>query len=310
MLSLRWKPGVRLLQFAFGLLLLGRLLSASPAATAVCVRVAYAGSMGAVMDGALGPAFAKRHGDCYQGVGQGSYALARLLAGKQMRADVFIGITPGPSKVLQKAGLIKRAVPIASTRMVVIYSPESRFADDFAAVEKGKKHWYDVLREKGLRLGRTDPKIDPQGANALLTLQLASDYYRQPGLLRRIAGSLQNPRQIFAETSLMSRLEAGQVDAAIGYLSAARSHHLPTLDLPPEIDLGHPAMQQKWYARAKLELDNGKTVRVQPLVFHAAILNNARHPELARAFIHFLQTDKARSLLHDHGYGPPRGAPL
>jgi molybdate/tungstate transport system substrate-binding protein len=283
---------------------------AAATAAASCLRVAYAGSMGAVMGGALGPFFAKHHDDCYQGVGQGSYALARLLAGKQMRADVFIGITPGPSKVLQKAGLIKRAVPVASTRMVVIYSPKSRFADDFVAARKGEKRWYDVLREKGLRLGRTDPEIDPQGANALLTLQLAARYYHQPDLVRQVAGPLQNPRQIFAETSLMSRLEAGQIDAAIGYLSAARSHHLPTLDLPAQIDLGHPSRQKGWYARARLELKNGKTVRARPLVFYAAVLGNARQPGLARAFVHFLRTDKAQARFAQHGYGPGRGAPL
>src|SRR5581483_10787317 len=57
-------------------------------ASAAAIRVAYAGSMGAVMDQQIGPAFEKMHDVTYQGVGQGSYALAHLLASKQMRADV------------------------------------------------------------------------------------------------------------------------------------------------------------------------------------------------------------------------------
>lgn len=274
------------------------------------IRVAYAGSMGAVMDGALGPTFAKDQHAGYQGIGRGSYALARLLAGKALRADVFVGITPGPLRVLQKAGLIQHAVPVASTRMVVIYSPRSRFAADFAAVAKGDKTWYEVLEEPGLRLGRTDPAVDPQGANALLTLQLAALYYQQPGLMKRIAGPLQNPRQIFVETSLMSRLEAGQIDASLGYLSAARSHHLPTIDLPKEIDLGHPAMQASWYSRAHIALPGGKSLRVQPLVFYAAVLDNARQPALAKAFVDFLRGRQGRSTLQQYGYGPSRGGPL
>jgi molybdate/tungstate transport system substrate-binding protein len=64
-------------------------------ASAAAIRVAYAGSMGAVMDQQIGPAFEKMHEAAYQGVGQGSYALAHLLASKQMHADVFISITPG-----------------------------------------------------------------------------------------------------------------------------------------------------------------------------------------------------------------------
>src|SRR5699024_7062626 len=218
-----------------------------------------------------------------------------------------IAITPGPIKVLKKAGLVTQAVPVASTRMVVIYSPESRFAADFSDAAAGRKAWYDVLREPGLRLGRTDPAVDPQGANALLTLQLAARYYHQPHLLQDVAGKLQNHRQIFAESSLMSRLEAGQIDAAIGYASAAHSHHLPTIRLPEQIDLAHPSMQKRWYAKAGFTLKNGKQRHAQPLVFYAAILKNARKPALARKFVHFLQGEQAQAMLRKHGYDPPHG---
>lgn len=280
------------------------------AADTPTLRVAYAGSMGVVMDQALGPAFTKAQHATWQGIGQGSYALARLLAGGQMRADVFVGITPGPSRVLQQAGRISRAVPVASTRMVVIYSPKSRFAADFAAAARGKKPWYEVLREPGLRLGRTNPAVDPQGANALLTLQLAARYYHQPDLLQQIAGPLQNPHQIFSETSLMSRLEAGQIDAAIGYRSAALSHHLPSIDLPEEIDLAHPSLETSWYAHARLTLDGGKTLHAQPLVFYAAVLDDARQPALAHAFVTFLQSPQGQAALRAHGYDPPHGDAL
>jgi molybdate/tungstate transport system substrate-binding protein len=274
------------------------------------LRVAYAGSMGVLMDGAAGPTFAHEHNASYQGIGQGSYALAHLLAAHQLQADVFVTITPGPVQVLKQAGLVTEAAPVASTQMVVTYSPHSRFAADFAAAASGKKNWYDVLSEPGLRLGRTDPAVDPQGANVLLTLQLAGDYYHRPDLLKTIAGAPQNASQIFTEPSLLSRLEAGQIDATVGYLSAAQSHHLPTVALPDEINLGDPAMQKAWYDRASVTLDNGKTLRVQPLVFYAATLSNGKQPALAREFVVFLQSAEGQAMFHDHGYSPPRGNSL
>jgi molybdate/tungstate transport system substrate-binding protein len=286
------------------------LCTAALAADTPVLRVAYAGSMGVVMDNAAGPAFAKAHNASYQGTGQGSYALAHLLAAHQIQADVFVTITPGPVQVLKQAGLVTQAVPVASTQMVISYSPHSRFAADFAAAAQGKKNWYDVLSEPGLHLGRTDPAIDPQGANALLTLQLAADYYRRPDLLQKIAGEPQNTAQIFTEPSLMSRLEAGQIDAAISYLSAAQSHHLPTIALPDEINLGDPAMQAPWYDRASITLNNGKTVKVQPLVFYAAVLGNAQQPQLGRDFVAFLQSTEGQALFREHGYSPPRGPDL
>lgn len=288
-------------------LLLSFVAAAAVAQTAPTLRIAYAGSMGVVMDNAAGPTFAKGHHATYQGIGQGSYALAHLLAAHQLQADVFVTITPGPMQVLKQAGLVIGAVPVASTQMVVIYSPHSRFAADFAAASRGEKKWYDVLSQSGLRLGRTDPAIDPQGANALLTLRLAADYYHRPDLMKTVAGPLQNPAQIFTEPSLMSRLEAGQIDAAIGYLSAAQSHHLPTIALPDEINLGNPDMQASWYDRASIALDNGKTLRVQPLVFYAGVLTNAQQPELAHDFVVFLQGAEGQALFREHGYSAPRG---
>lgn len=294
-----------------GLVALLALFAGWPAVAADApLRVDYAGSMGAVMDLGLAPVFAKAHHVRYQGIGQGSYALAHLLISGQRRADVFVTITPGPIRLLQEAGLVARAVPIASTRMVVIYSPKSRFVDAFRAAAAGTEPWYDVLREPGLRFGRTDPSLDPQGANVLLTLRLASLYYHQPTLSRQIAGADGNVQQIFTEASLLSRLDAGEIDATIGYYSAARSHHLPTIALPAEIDLADPALQASWYARADDRLPNGRPLRAEPLVFYAAVLKNAPNPQLGAAYVRFLVGPQGQQILRRYGYGKPHGGDL
>src|SRR5262249_19697979 len=137
------------------------------------IRVAYAGSMGVVMDRVLGPAFEKAHGVQFQGIGMGAYALARLLAAQQQQADVFRHITPGPVKIVQEAGMLGEAVPVASTQMVITYSPKSRFASQCEAAVAGKTPWWQVLQSPGLHFGRTDPATDPQGQNIIFTMLLA-----------------------------------------------------------------------------------------------------------------------------------------
>ncbi len=140
-----------------GWLLGSLLLSAAIAAHAEGqVHVTYAGSMGVVMDKALGPAFAEREKVTYQGQGEGAYGLARLLASKKLQADVFVSITPGPIEILQKAGLADHAIPVASTRMVIAYNPKSSFAPQLA-----NGTWWQVLQTPGLRFGRTDAGTDP-----------------------------------------------------------------------------------------------------------------------------------------------------
>ena len=308
----RLYPTIRIL---IGALLCGAcILAAAPAPAADALRVAYAGSMGVVMDRYIGPAFAKANGVDYQGIGQGAYGLARQLQGGLLQADVFISVTPGPIDILRDAGMIGAAVPVASTQMVISYSPKSRFVPEFEAAALGKKPWYQVLQTPGLRFGRTDPATDPQGQNIIFTMLLAQNYYGQPGLAERILGGYQNPRQIFTEPSLLSRLEAGQLDASSGYLSAARSHHLPFIRLPDEINLSNPGMAAKWYKAVQfsIKLPGGKQVMLgtQPLVFYAAVLNNSKRAALAGRFVQFLQSAEGQKMLADNGYSPPKGGPI
>ncbi len=295
------------------IVLLGLAISVAAAGQAK-LRVAYAGSMGAVMDQGLGPAFAQKHDLTYQGIGQGSYGLAHLLAAGQMRADVFVAITPGPLKILQRAHLLGTAYPVAGTQMVIAYSPKSRYAEAFRKAAKGEKQWFKVLEKPGLRFGRTDPATDPQGRNIIFTLRLAVRYYHRPKLAKKILGSVDNKKQIFTEASLLSRLKAGQIDAASGYLSAVVSQNLPYIKLPDEINQADPAKAKPWYSKASFRLTqpDGKTMRVKPkpLVFYAGVLKNAAHPKAAHAFMKYLRSGAGRKLFRRFGYGPPKGDKL
>ncbi len=293
---------------------IGAGIFANSAQAADVLRVAYAGSMGAVMDQLIGPAFAKANAVEYQGIGQGSLGLARQLEGRLLQVDVFVPITPGPIHILKKAGMIGTAVPVASTQMVIAYSPKSKFVADFEAAAQGKKNWYEVLQTPGLRFGRTDPATDPQGQNIIFAMLLAQSFYKQPGLADKILGGYQNQQQIFAEPSLLSRLEAGQIDASSGYLSATISHHLPFISLPDEINLSNPDMDAKWYKTVQftITLPNGKesTLNTQPLVFYATVLKDSKQPALAEKFVQFLQSPEGQKLFGDNGYSPPKGGSI
>ena len=285
-------------------------LSVPVAADAETMLVTFAGSMGNVMNLHLGPAFAKREHVEYRGDGQGAYALAHLIAGHQLNPDVFVSITPGPIEVLMKAGLAKKAYPVASTQMCIAYSPKSPFAKDFAA---GNMPWYKVLELPGATFGRTDPKTDPQGQNIVFTLQLAEKYYHQPGLAQKILGPIDNPKQIYTEMSLLARLKSGQMAASSGYLSAVKSLHLPYIKLPVEINLSDPSYKQSWYDKASFRLNvdgKEKTVTPQPLVFYAVVPSNAPHPALGEKFIQFLQSPQGQKMFREDGYSAPKGNDL
>ena len=147
--------------------------------------VAYAGSMGSLMEGPIKSTVAQKLNLEMHGRAQGSSALAQLIVGGSIRPDVFIPITPGPMLTVLRAGKAETAQPIAHTEMVVAYNPKSRFAPKFEAAANGKGNWWEVLQEPGLRFGRTDPVTDPQGRNIIFTMMLAAKVYKQPDWWRR-----------------------------------------------------------------------------------------------------------------------------
>ncbi len=268
------------------------------------ITVAFAGSMGVVMDQGIGPAFEAKTGIQYQGIGQAALGLAHLLAAKSLQADVFVSVSKAPIAVVEAARLVDQAVPVASTEIVLAYSPKSKFAAALAAA--GDK-WPQVLSQPGLRFGRTDPKTDPQGQYVLYTLQLASIYYQQPGLAAKIAGTETN---IFAEPSLLARLQDGEIDATLGYKSAVISQKLPFVKLPAEINFSNPALAKDWYSKASLTVTAKgvtKTLHPGPLVFYASALANAPNRTGAAAFVAFLQSADGQALFKKYGYDPGVG---
>jgi ABC-type molybdate transport system substrate-binding protein len=203
------------------------------------LQVAYAGSMGSMMDGGIRPAIAKALGAELQGRAQGSTGLANLIVAGSIRPDVFISVTPGPMRVVLKAGKAQSGTPIARTEMVIAYSPKSQYAASLAkSGDSGAKPWWQILETPGFRFGRTDPNTDPQGLNIIFTMQLAARYYHQLGLAERVLGPQTNPQQIFQEPQVMARLQAGQLDASSAYKTQPQSLDLPFISLPAEINLG------------------------------------------------------------------------
>ena len=283
------------------------------AAAAPPFRVAYAGSMGALMDKGIGPAFAAETHLTYQGIGRGAFALARLIAAKQLVADVFIPITAGPFAIVRKAGLAHDAIPVASTQMCLPYSPKSPHAKAFAAAAADKLSWPELLSRPGIRFGRTDPRTDPQGRNILFTMKLAELFYHRPGFAAKLLGPAINPAQIFTEPSLLARLEAGQIDVASGYLSAVHSQGLPFIPLPPQINLGDATMAATWYDRARMAVPGPHgdvTATPQPLMFYAMTLTDAPDAAAAQRFLRFLTGPKGKALFARFGYSPPSGPVL
>jgi len=142
-------------------------MASAQTAGAGTVNVLYAGSLVNLMEHGIGPAFDKAAGVSFRGYAGGSNKLANEIKGKLVPGDVFISANPKVNDDLMGAangGWVDWYVTFAQSPLVIGYNPSSRFAADLKS-----KPWYEVLQEPGIRIGRTDPKLDPKGK---LTLEL------------------------------------------------------------------------------------------------------------------------------------------
>ena len=268
---------------AAALLLTAALPGAAASPAKGGVSVLYAGSLVSLMEKDLGPAFAKATGYAYEGEGKGSLALARLLKDDLRRADVFISADPKVNELLMgpaNGDKVRWYGLVFRNEMVVGYSPKSRFADRFRQAAAGNIPFYQALQGEGLRLGRTDPKLDPKGARTLELFRRAEAHDRRPGLSARILGADDNPEQVFPEEQLEARLETGQLDAGIFYRNEVEERGTPYIALPKEINLG------------------------DTIVYSISVLENAPNREAAIAFVNFFLSPQGRRLLEKHGLAP------
>jgi molybdate/tungstate transport system substrate-binding protein len=268
--------------------------------------VAYAGSMGSMMEGPMKTSAAQSLQLELHGRAQGSSALAQLIVGGNIRPDVFIPVTPGPALTVLRGGKAAIAQPVAHTEMVIAYSPKSRFASRFGAVAKGKEEWWKVLLEPALRFGRTDPATDPQGRSIIFTMMLAAKINRQPGLVEKVLGPAINEKQIFTEPTVMARLQSGELDAASAYKIQPGPLNLPYIALPRKVNLSGRNVRAE-HPDVTLSI-GGKTYTPEPLIYYAAVLKDAPNPKGAGAFAEWLQRSEAQAIFRRYNYDPPGDA--
>jgi molybdate/tungstate transport system substrate-binding protein len=266
------------------------------------LEVAYAGSMGSLMDGPVKRSAAQTLKLDIYGRAQGANALAQLIVGGSISPDVFISVTAGPMLTVLRAGKASMAQPIARTEMVIAYSPKSRFAPKLDAAAKNNGNWWQVLEEPGFRFGRSDPSADPQGRNIMFTMMLAAKLYHQPELVEKVLGSMINPQQINMEASTQARLQSGELDAASAYKIQPGPLNLPYISLPKEINLSGENVHAD-HPDVSLTI-GGKTYFPEPLIYYAAVLRDAHNSKGAAAFLEWVKSSEAQVIFRQYQYDP------
>jgi molybdate/tungstate transport system substrate-binding protein len=197
------------------------------AASKGTVSVLFAGSLEDYMENGFGPSFERTDGYGFQGFGGGSTELASEIKGKVRQGDVFISASAAADAALEGAAngnWVSWYSTFMASPLELAYNPNSKYG---AELRRGVP-WYKVLTQSGIRVGRTDPKLDPKGVLTVEALDNASRKLHDPQLARALGGF-----EVFPETALVGRLQAGQLDAGFFYAVEAKTAKLATVKLTP-----------------------------------------------------------------------------
>jgi molybdate/tungstate transport system substrate-binding protein len=201
----------------------------TPHASAAAAKVSaiFAGSLVDIMEKSFGPEFTTATGYPFEGYGGGSNEDAAQIKGKIRQGDVFVSAAASADQELEGAAngnWVSWYSTFTSSDLVLGYDPKTKFGKQLAA----GRPWYKVLTEPGIIVGRTEPKADPKGKLTVEAIDAAAKKLHDPKLLKALKGF-----PIFEETSMLARLQAGQLDAGFFYVVEAKTAHVPTVPLTP-----------------------------------------------------------------------------
>lgn len=233
------------------------------------VAVLYAGSLVALMQNSIGPAFHAATGYTVNGYSAGTTDLVTDIKGKVQRGDVFIAAAPTANASLEGAAngdWLTWYAEFATSPLVLGYNRKSTFASQLKT-----KPWYDVVTESGFKLGLTPPATDPKGVLAVKALDETAASKGIPAL-KALGADTSNQ---YPEQTLVGRLQAGQLDAGFFYAAEAAASSIPTIPL------------------TGISLSAGYTI---------AILKNGPNPAGAQAFIEYFLGSGAAGFFKKDGF--------
>lgn len=217
----------------------------------------------------------------------GSTKAARKITDKKRPCDIMAS---ADYKVIDKLLIPKYAdwnIRFATNQLVLCYTGKSRYANKVNA-----DNWHQILQEKNVSWGHSDPNLDPCGYRSLMVLQLAEKHYKKSGLYDKIIANRPQSNVRPKAKELITLLKSGQLDYAWEYLSVAVQHDLNYVILPDEINLGN-YRHDNFYKQAVVKVTGKKPgtmmeLKGKSVTYGITILRDAKNKEAAEAFLEYM----------------------
>lgn len=245
----------------------------------------------------------------------GSRAAARKISEIGKPADVMAS---ADYKVIDNLLIPNNArfnAQFATNEMAIAFTPSSKFANEI-----NSKNWPEIFLREGVKVGHSNPNMDPCGYRSILVTQLAEDYYKMPGFYDKLFGygesykvGEENKSKVIVrpkETDLLGLIEAKAYDYLYIYKSVAEQHGLKYITLPKQVSLKDNEFKD-FYKTASFKIDGKKpgqfiTKKGGAMVYGITVAQNKKSPTTkdgAVKFVNFVLSEEGKKIMADNGQG-------
>lgn len=239
--------------------------------------------------------------------GAGSVACARKITDLKRDCDIMASADYTVIDEMLIPGYTSNNIQFASNEMVIAYSDRSERADEITV-----DSWPDILMDKDVIYGRSDPDSDPCGYRSVMTMKLADIYYGRNDITDSL---LKKDRNMIRpkEVDLVALLQTGVIDYFFIYRSVAEQHKLKYIKLHPEVNLSDSDFNNL-YSEVSVEIrgkspDDTIEMRGGEMTYGICILDKSKDKEEVIEFMKYFLGEEGRSVIERNGQGvifPPR----
>jgi molybdate/tungstate transport system substrate-binding protein len=138
----------------------------------------------------------------------------------------------------------------------------------------------------------------------VFAFDLAQKVYHLKNFATKVLGPITNPdptgknsasAEVFPETTLVSQVSSGNLDAGVFYLPEAEAAKIPFINLPTEVAFGSPRYA-KLDATQKYTNSKGITTKGSPVYYTISIPSTVKNEAGAVAFVKFALSKRAAAL--------------
>ena len=245
----------------------------------------------------------------------GSRAAARKISEIGKAADVMASADYNVINNLLIPHHAKFNAQFATNEMAIAYTAKAKYADEINAT-----NWPEIFLRDGVKVGHSNPNMDPCGYRSVLVTKLAEKHYKIPSFYNKLFGygesykvGEEDRKKVIVrpkETDLLGLIEANAYDYLYIYKSVAEQHGLKYITLPKEVYLKDNEFKD-FYKTATFKISGKKpgqfiTKKGGAMVYGITVAENKKSPankEGAIKFVNFVLSEEGQAIMIKNGQG-------